>query len=128
QAWGDHDQGTAEIACVSNGLQSVSGEKVAEPTRAALLGPVRVIPKEFPGVFCRSIDLDRNIQDRRTAAIDIIAECSLPRADSCVVYRQSERWVESFEPTTLRTQTSSTRLRKKGVYLIVGGLGGIGLV
>ena len=128
QAWGDQDLGTVEIACVSNGLQSVAGEKVAEPDRAALLGPVRVIPKEFPGVFCRSIDLDRNIQDRRTAAADIIAECSLRGADSCVAYRQSERWVESFEPTTLRTQTSGTRLREKGVYLIVGGLGGIGLV
>jgi acyl transferase domain-containing protein/thioesterase domain-containing protein len=128
QAWGDQDLGAAEIACVSNGLQSVAGEKVVEPTRAALLGPVRVIPKEFPGVVCRSIDLDRNIQDRRTAASDIIAECSLRSADSCVAYRQSERWVESFEPTTLRTQTSSARLREKGVYLIVGGLGGIGLV
>ena len=59
QAWGDQDLGAVEIACVSNGLQSVSGENVVEPARAALLGPVRVIPKEFPGVFCRSIDLDR---------------------------------------------------------------------
>ncbi|HYW40567.1 MAG TPA: SDR family NAD(P)-dependent oxidoreductase [Terriglobales bacterium] len=128
QAWGDQDLGAVEIACVSNGLQSVSGEDVFEPTRAALLGPVRVIPKEFPGVFCRSLDLDRNIQDRRRAASDIVAECSLRSSDSCVAYRQSERWVETFESTSLRTQTSGTRLREKGVYLIVGGLGGIGLV
>ncbi|HEX9112550.1 MAG TPA: SDR family NAD(P)-dependent oxidoreductase, partial [Terriglobales bacterium] len=128
QAWGDQDLGAAEIACVSNGLQSVSGENVVEPARAALLGPVRVIPKEFPGVFCRSIDLDRNIQDLGRAASDIIVECSLRSADSCVAYRRSERWVETFESTTLRTQTSGTRLREKGVYLIVGGLGGIGLV
>jgi acyl transferase domain-containing protein/thioesterase domain-containing protein/acyl carrier protein len=128
QAWGDQDLGAVEIACVSNGLQSVSGENVVEPVRAALLGPVRVIPKEFPDAFCRSIDLDRNIQDRRRAAGDIIAECSLRSADSCVAYRQSERWVETFESTSLRTQTAGTRLREKGVYLIVGGLGGIGLV
>ncbi len=128
QAWGNQDLGAAEIACVSNGLQSVLGENVVEPARAALLGPVRVIPKEFPGVFCRSIDLDRNIQDRGRAASDIVAECSLRSADSCVAYRQSERWVETFESTSLRTQTSGTRLREKGVYLIVGGLGGIGLV
>ena len=128
QAWGDQDLGAVEIACVSNGLQSVSGENVVEPARAALLGPVRVIPKEFPGAFCRSIDLDRNIQDLRRTASDIIAECSLRSADSCVAYRQSERWVETFESTNLRTQTSGTRLREKGVYLIVGGLGGIGLV
>jgi acyl transferase domain-containing protein len=128
QAWGDQDLGAVEIACISNGLQSVSGENVVEPARAALLGPVRVIPKEFPGAFCRSIDLDRNIQDLRRTAIDIVAECSLRSSDSCVAYRQSERWVETFESTNLRTQTSGTRLREKGVYLIVGGLGGIGLV
>ena len=128
QAWGDQDLGAVEIACVSNGLQSVSGENVVEPARAALLGPVRVIPKEFPDVFCRSIDLDRNIQDLKRAASDIIAECSLRSADSCVAYRQSERWVETFESTNLRIQTSGARLREKGVYLIVGGLGGIGLV
>ena len=128
QAWGDQDLGAVEIACVSNGLQSVSGENVVEPARAALLGPVRVIPKEFPGVFCRSIDLDRNIQDRRRAAGDIVAECSGRNSDSCVAYRQSERWAETFESTSLRTQTSGTRLRERGVYLIVGGLGGIGLV
>ena len=128
QAWGDQDLGSVEISCVSNGLQSISGENVVEPARAALFGPVRVIPKEFPGAFCRSIDLDRNIRDLRRAAIDIIAECSLRSADSCIAYRQSERWVENFESTSLRTRSSGTRLREKGVYLIVGGLGGIGLV
>lgn len=128
QGWGDQDLGAVEMVCVSNGLQSVSGENVVEPARAALLGPVRVIPKEFPGVFCRSIDLDRNIEDRKKVASDIVTECSLGSADSCVAYRQFERWVETFESTSLRTQTSGTRLREKGVYLIVGGLGGIGLV
>jgi acyl transferase domain-containing protein/thioesterase domain-containing protein/acyl carrier protein len=128
QAWGDQDLGAVEIACVSNGLQSVSGENVVEPARAVLLGPVRVIPKEFPGAFCRSIDLDRNIQDLKRVASDIIAECSLRSEDSCVAYRQAERWVETFAPTSLRTQISGARLKEKGVYLIVGGLGGIGLV
>jgi acyl transferase domain-containing protein/thioesterase domain-containing protein/acyl carrier protein len=128
QAWGDQDLEAVEMACVSNGLQSVSGENVVEPARAALLGPVRVIPKEFPGAICRSIDLDRNIPDLKRAAGDIIAECSRRSADSCVAYRQSERWVEAFESASLRTQVSGARLREKGVYLIVGGLGGIGLV
>ena len=73
-----------EIACISNGLQSVSREAVIEPARATLFGPVQVIPKEFPGALCRSVDLDWNIQDLRRAASDIIAELSLPVTDSCV--------------------------------------------
>ena len=127
QAWADQDLGAVEIVCVSNGLQSVSGEHVVEPARATLLGPIRVIPKELPGTFCRSIDLDRNIQDWGTAASDIIAECSLRSADACVAYRQSERWVENFESISLSQRPAGARLKEKGVYLIVGGLGGIGL-
>ena len=127
QAWGDQDLGAAEITCVSNGLQSVSGEIVVEPARAALLGPVRVIPKEFPGVFCRNIDLDRDIQHRSRSASDVIAECSLRSADTCVAYRQSERWAETFEPASLPLRTAGPHCREKGVYVIVGGLGGIGL-
>ena len=127
QALGDQDVSAVDIACVSNGLQSVSGEAVVEPARAALLGPVKVIPREFPGTSCRSIDFEREIQDLGRAAQNIILECSLHDAGSCVAYRQSERWVESFESTSLRIQPAS-RLKENGVYLIVGGLGGIGLL
>jgi acyl transferase domain-containing protein/thioesterase domain-containing protein/acyl carrier protein len=127
QAWGEQDLGAVEITCVSNGLQSVSGESVVQPARAALLGPVRVIPKEFPGVFCRSIDLDRSFQQRSRAASDVIAECSLRTADTCVAFRQSDRWIEAFDSPTLPVQAGGTRLREKGVYVIVGGLGAIGL-
>ncbi len=128
QAWGDQDMGSIEITSVSNGLQSVSGENVVGPARAALLGPIRVIPKEFPATSCRSIDLDRDMKDLRKAADDIIAECLQRGTDSCVAYRQSERWVETIESTSLRTRTAGSRLKEKGAYLIVGGLGGIGLV
>ena len=127
QALGDQDSGPVEIACISNGLQSVSGEAVVEPARATLLGPIKVIPKEFPGTLCRSVDLGRDIQDIDRAASDIIAELSLPVADSCVCYRNSVRWVESFEAASLRRQPNA-RLKEKGVYLITGGMGGIGLV
>ncbi len=128
QALGDQDLGAVDILCVSNGLHSVSGEAVAEPARATLLGPVRVIPKEFPGTFCRHIDLDREIEDLGRAASAIILECSLRDEASCVAYREKQRWVESFEATSLRIQPPTTRLKEKGVYLIVGGLGGIGLL
>ena len=128
QAWGDQDMGSVEITSVSNGLQSVSGENAVEPARATLLGPIRVIPKEFPGTSCRTYDLDREIKDPRKAAEDIIAECLRRDASTCVAFRGSERWVEAIESTSLAVRTAGPRLKEKGVYLIVGGLGGIGLV
>ena len=128
QALGDQDLEAVEITCVSNGLNSVSGESTFAPARAALLGPVRVIPKEFPGTLCRHLDLDWKIGDLRKAASDVIAEWALPAANPCIASRQSERWVESFESPSLRIQPSVSRLKEKGVYWITGGLGGVGLV
>jgi len=128
QALGDQDLEGMEITCVSNGLHSVSGENAFEPARAALLGPVRVIPKELPGTFCRHVDLDWKIEDLRKVARDIIAECALPAASICVAWRQSERLAESFESTSLSAQVPGSRLKERGVYWITGGLGGIGLV
>jgi len=47
-----------DIALVSNSMHQVAEEPVHNPARAVLLGPARVIPKELPGITCRSIDLD----------------------------------------------------------------------
>ncbi|MBW4617792.1 MAG: SDR family NAD(P)-dependent oxidoreductase [Cyanosarcina radialis HA8281-LM2] len=49
--------------------------------------------------------------------------------DSVIAYRGNHRWVQHFEPVRLDTVASPTpKLRERGVYLITGGLGGIGLV
>src|SRR5262249_29651224 len=45
------------LAVISNGLHDVTGEEEIRPVKAALLGPVRVIPLEYPNVTCRSIDV-----------------------------------------------------------------------
>jgi thioesterase domain-containing protein/NADP-dependent 3-hydroxy acid dehydrogenase YdfG/acyl carrier protein len=127
QALGDQDAESVEITSVSNGLQSVSGEKVVAPARAAGLGAMRVIPREFSRTFCRHLDLDWKIEDLGKAAEEVVAECAAAVAECCIVRRQSERWVESFEAKDLRG-SSASRLKERGVYWITGGLGGIGLV
>ncbi len=46
-----------------------------------------------------------------------------------IAYRGNYRWVQTFVPVRLPSAEKQTpRLRKGGVYLIAGGLGGIGLV
>ena len=45
----------------------------------------------------------------------------------CVAYRGGQRWVQAFDPVRLPEPSLETwRLRERGVYLIVGGLGGVG--
>ncbi|MFZ0619769.1 MAG: KR domain-containing protein [Candidatus Acidiferrales bacterium] len=116
-----------DIAAISNRLQSVSEGSVTEPARAAILGPVRVIPQDFPGITCRSIDCEPVRQGLSYVAVQIIAEQCSPFGDSMVAYRGDERWVQSLEPVDLAAAASRGRLKQEGVYLITGGLGDLGL-
>jgi hypothetical protein len=58
----------------------------------------------------------------------LLAECSEREGDPVVAYRGCERWVQGFEAVRLEDrEPRAARLRDRGVYLITGGLGGIGL-
>ena len=42
---------------VTDGMQKVTGKETLFPGKATVLGPVKVIPKEYPNISCRSIDI-----------------------------------------------------------------------
>jgi NAD(P)-dependent dehydrogenase (short-subunit alcohol dehydrogenase family)/acyl carrier protein len=61
---------------------------------------------------------------------DLLAEAAGPfdAAESVVAWRGGERWVRTFGPARLaRDAGPVSRVREGGVYLITGGLGGLGL-
>jgi acyl transferase domain-containing protein/acyl carrier protein len=118
------------LSVVSDGVQAVYGESL-HPEKATLLGPCKVIPQEYTNVICRNIDLvipePGSWQEERLVE-QIIAELAVKSSDLIVAYRDHHRWVETFEAIKLgAVDEGSVPLRKKGVYLITGGLGEIGL-
>ncbi|MGH9466717.1 MAG: type I polyketide synthase [Terriglobales bacterium] len=129
QAMGDRDVSACAIAVVSRGLHAVApvGGAVAHPAQALLLGPVRVIPRELPGISCRNIDLELSTPHGE-AANQIVTEMSMASRESVIAYRGNARWAESFGPLAAATGAARSHLREHGVYFITGGLGGIGLV
>ena len=136
QSLGELDyQDDIQIDVVSNGMQAVAGEGLRYPDKATLLGPVRVIPQEFGHVKIRSIDVDLGDSDtQRKSATDPLAalailleqECLAQPSNDVIAYRNGLRYVETIESLTLPAMDTS-RFRENGVYLITGGLGGIGL-
>ncbi len=60
----------------------------------------------------------------------LISELLSPAEDSIVAYRHGRRFTQAFEPVSLRAPIEDQRLalRRQGVVLITGGLGGMGLV
>jgi iturin family lipopeptide synthetase A len=120
-----------QVTVVTNRLQQVTGEKVWAPQRAVLLGPVLVIPVEFPRFSCRCIDtaVPQLPEEEEWWLIErLIEEVKGDMTDPVVAYRGRCRLTRTFEPAPFRQSASTVpRLRKGGVYVITGGLGGIGL-
>ena len=128
QALADQDIAAVDIALVSNRMQQVADEQVHDPVRAVLLGPARVIPKELPGITCRSIDVDLENSRVAECAGQIVNEMVSIRENATVAFRNGERFVETLEHYDLSAAPERRRLERGGVYLLSGGLGGIGLV
>jgi amino acid adenylation domain-containing protein len=115
------------ITVVSNGVCDVSGEEPLDPLKATLLGPVTVIPREYPNLSCRSVDVTLGGPGSlaRTAG-QILVEIGRAPELPAVAWRGNLRWVRRYEPMPLPAG-APPRLRQGGVCLITGGLGGIGL-
>lgn len=120
-----------EINVISSKMQAVTGYESLAPGKATLLGPSRVIPFEYVKLSCRSLDLELPVSGTREAEKLIerlTSELMVPSTDSVAAYRGGKRWVERFERVALpHPDASESKLRDGGVYLITGGLGGIGL-
>ena len=110
---------------VVSGSQQVLDDDVAHPSAATLLGPVRVIPLEYPNVTTRLVDLDPAPAAKALAAL--VAELRAERSDALVALRHGRRWLPEYEPMRAEQPPVSELLRDGGVYLITGGLGGIAL-
>jgi NAD(P)-dependent dehydrogenase (short-subunit alcohol dehydrogenase family)/acyl carrier protein len=110
----------------------VTGEEILCPEKVPSLGPCKVIPQEYPNITCRSIDviLPEPGTSEEQWLIDLIA-CELSAkkpASGTIAYRGRHRWVRDFEPVRIQTPADpASLLREGGVYLITGGLGGVGL-
>ncbi|MDZ8067352.1 MAG: SDR family NAD(P)-dependent oxidoreductase [Nostoc sp. DedQUE08] len=121
-----------QITVISNNLQSVTATEVLCPEKATLIGPIKVIPQEYANINCRSIDviLPPNDSWQEEKLIEkLLAELTVDNSEKLIAYRGLNRWVQSFEPVHFdKAKIETPRLRERGVYLITGGLGGIGLV
>jgi len=120
--------GTPVDTCVvTSRMQDVAGNGDVEPAKAAVLGLVKVAAKEFDKITCRSLDIDVTVP-ADVAGAQLLAETTGASAEQ-VAYRGRKRWTWSY--AALRpsdSQGAPPILKDHGVYVITGGLGGLGLV
>lgn len=111
---------------LTNDLQRVGDGDGLVPAKALLLGPTRVMPREFANVRSRAIDLRLpHAAAARTRLAALVArEIASEPIDETVAFRGADRFVQVLEP--MAATAERTPFRDGGVYLITGGLGGIG--
>jgi acyl transferase domain-containing protein/acyl carrier protein len=121
-----------EIEVVTDNMQEVTGEELICPEKATILGAVKTIPFEYQNIVCRSIDicispLGSPQQNRLIHNLLSELRAKPPGSVNMVALRGDYRWEQVFKPIRLeRAAGESKRFRKEGVYLVTGGLGGIG--
>ena len=117
---------------VTSNVHEVTGGEKLFPEKATVLGPCKVVPQEYPNITCCSFDIvipESGTKQAQKLIDHLIREFTVQPNDLVVAYRGNHRWVQIFEAIRLDdSSTSRTGLREGGVYLITGGLGGIGLV
>jgi len=122
------------ITVFTNRAQEVTGDEVLSPEKAAVLGPVNVIPQEFPNIFCSAVDIvfppgERERGGEERLVRHILEEINSKTPDAVVAYRNHYRLVQTYEAVTInQPHQEMPRLKERGVYLVTGGLGGIGMV
>jgi acyl transferase domain-containing protein/aryl carrier-like protein len=114
------------LVVATSDAQSVLGEDIAEPARAMIAGAVMVLPVEHEYVHASAIDLDQRAGIG--AAVDaLLREAGSADASSFVAQRVGQRFIRRVEPTPLPPLAEDALpLTPQGVYLLTGGLGGIG--
>ncbi len=124
---------SVNLAVVTDGAHEVIGGEQLIPEKSLVQGPCRVLPQEFANIACRHIDLPVGPDALDDAAIrQLVAEIGAA-AEPVVALRRGHRWgqIHQLMPLAEPAQDAdvlASRLRTGGVYLVTGGLGGMGLV
>ncbi len=121
-----------QVSIVTHGATGAGGGLV-DPVSALVLGPALVGPREFDQIQTRCIDLPigkliADEQQQLTSAL--VRELREEAADPIVALSQTARWVRHLSALPLPALAEETPVdwvRDGGVYLVTGGLGGIGL-
>ncbi|MED1124973.1 non-ribosomal peptide synthetase/type I polyketide synthase [Bacillus atrophaeus] len=118
------------IFALSSLTYQLGGEDTLYPEKAIHLGPSMVISQETPFLRYRVIDIDSQKEGswKENKLLGLIkSELMAESGNLLTVYRNNKRYTRNFIRTAVPSESSGEHLRPGGVYLLIGGLGFIGL-
>lgn len=117
-----------DITVIADRLHDVYGTGHGSPAKATLIGPSLVIPQEVLQIKIHCIDLALETRDTSRLVIKVLSEIENGSLDPMIAYRADQRLVPSYQRIQLKNPAGlPSTLTDRGVYLITGGLGRVGL-
>jgi amino acid adenylation domain-containing protein len=120
-----------DLGIVANNVHPVTGDEKLAPEKATLIGAAKVIPQEYTNIRCRCVGIikpEPASKDETRLLQQLLTEFSAVSSEPVVAYRGGYRWIKRFDAVRLESSgKTASRLKTNGVYLITGGLGGVGL-
>jgi acyl transferase domain-containing protein len=131
QAAGEVEYEHCLLTVLASGLYDVLGQEQLSPAKATLLGPCQVIPQEYTTFACQLVELaqaDLSSGARDLLIAQLAQELVQEPVERIVALRGLRRWLPTFEAVQIAEPAQPcSGLRERGIYLLTGGLGGIGL-
>ena len=129
RAWASVDGGTLHIDVVTSDAQQVAKEGLKYPEKSLVLGPAKVIPREFPEITVSVLDVSGSaVAKSKTLVEPILEEAFAEPANTFAAYRDGKRFEHIWKPKRLALDsTEAVPVKSDSVILMTGGLGGIGL-
>jgi acyl transferase domain-containing protein len=124
----DRPAGPVLLAILTYGIYDITGDEQLVPPHAALAAAVHSLSREYPALHCRCIDCGQSSAGTawpESRVETLVRELIHPGEQAAIALRGGYRWQEYFEP--IPQPVGETGLRRRGTYLITGGLGDIGL-
>ncbi|WP_054749643.1 SDR family oxidoreductase [Ruminiclostridium josui] len=118
-----YDFDSTSILIVAGNISKIAeNDNIIIPENATISGLAKVINREFTNISCRLIDIDDEFSED-----DLVGELHLRSGEQQVAYRNGNRYVESFTEFDIdKSGNSEVKVRENGVYIITGGISGIG--
>ncbi len=108
----------------SNACEAI-GCDLKYPEKAILSAAVHVIPQEYVNIKVKLIDLDEaEFQNGDGLALSVLKECNEDYTETMVAYRRNYRMIPTY--TIVDEENQESYIKENGVYILFGGLGGIG--
>jgi len=112
-----------ELSVVMEGVWGVESGEEGKEEKATIVGGAKVIGQEGEGIRCRVIDVKEGGGEEELEGLMKELEGEVEEGE--VALRGRKRWVREYEEKRLEGEGE---LREGGVYVITGGMGGIGLM